>query len=414
MKQRGCITLFIGLTVMLFLACGADLSPYPDTPASATGTTDENGDVELNLGSHIITVHVVDFIPSTISGISVTAHLLKDYLYIYAAGNETFYSNYQLVSYESMEGNSANGGYAAPKPASTQGTATFETGITITLERITSDVFSYIEEPEYTEVVQTDTWTDVTEAEGTLSDIYELANSIALDDAIFIHIYDNVASQTNAEVQTISIIMNDETITSDTVFAVLLGLEFHIFNADTLTYTYMDYSDVTLPMIFINNATLVEGGFFAQFTLTWGEVPDDLDSHIWTPMIGAQTHHISWMVRGSITDDPYVFLDVDDVISWGPEHIVIQQAFPGLYYYSVHQFSAEGNMPNGNVKVSVLKPDRSVEEFTPPNVVDSGQGWYWHVCTINGATGTVTEIGTMYEDPPISGGQPEPMPSKPY
>ncbi|MCP4582559.1 MAG: hypothetical protein GY839_13200 [candidate division Zixibacteria bacterium] len=412
MRLRGCITLFISLTMLLFLACGEDDSPFPDSPASATGTTDNDGLAELDLGSHIITVSVVDFIPTTISGIAVTAHLLKDYLYVYAAGNDEFYSNFKLVSYADMEGNS--GIIYAPKPASPQGAAVFETNIEVTMERITRDVYSYNEEPAYTEDVQSDIWTTVTEGEGTLSDIYELANSIALDDAIFIHVVNDVATLTNAEVQTISIIMDDETITSDTVFAVLLGLEFHIFSADTLTYTYVDYGDITLPMIFINEATLVEGGFFAQFTLTWGEVPYDLDSHIWTPMIGVSSHHIYWVERGSIAGEPYVFLDVDDLFSWGPEHIVIQQEFPGTYYYSVRQFSDEGNIPNGDVKVSVLKPDRSVEEFTPPNVVGSGQGWYWHVCTIDGTTGIVTETGTMNEDPPVFAGQPDPMRSKPY
>ena len=106
------------MTLLLFLACGANDSPFPESPASATGTTDDNGDVELDLGSHIITVSVVDFIPTSISGISVTAHLLENYLYVFAAGNETFYSNFKLVSYEEMEGNS--GIVYSPKPASTQ------------------------------------------------------------------------------------------------------------------------------------------------------------------------------------------------------------------------------------------------------------------------------------------------------
>jgi hypothetical protein len=412
MNLRNWIILIVSVALLVFLACSNQDDPYPDEPASAGGITDSAGEVELDFGSHVITVSVVDFIPQPIATISVTGHLLKDYLYIFAAGNDEFYSNFKVISYKDLDDNGDI--VFAPKTNSTQSAATFTTDVSISLERITRDVYSYSEDPANTEKIPVDSWITATEDQGTLSDIFDLAGTIAKDNTIFVHVNSTVATATNAEVRTISVILDSVSVPSDTVFAVLIGLEFHIFSADTLTYSYVEYGDSILPIIFINDATLAEGAFFAQFTLTWGEVPYDLDSHLWTPAIGASSYHIYWVDRGTILEEPYAFLDVDDVTSWGPEHIVIQNESPGTYYYSVHQFSDEGNIPNSGAKVSLLKPDRTVEEFTPPNVVGSGQDWYWHVCTIDGTTGEVTEIGTMNQDPPFVTGSPSPMPEKNY
>lgn len=410
MKINRWVISSICLLMLATLACDTtDESAYPDAPASASGTTDSEGLAELDLGSHIITVKVVDFIPQPISNIDVTVHLLKDYLYVFAVGNDQFYSNHKLVSYSDLE---ADGGMVfAPKPALPQ---TFETTVEITLERITRDVYSYAEEPQYQDSIPGDDWITPVSYEGSITDVYNLADSLAVEKNIIIHITDNVASLTNTNIKTIAMIMDSTTIISDTVFSVLLGLEFHVFNADTLTISYFEYGDSILPVIFLSDIGLAEGSFFAQFTLTWGEVPEDLDSHLWTPVIGASSYHIYYVNKGTIADAPYCFLDVDDVTSWGPEHVIIQESFPGTYYYSVYHYAGESDIPNSGAKVSLLKPDRSVEEFTPPNVVDSGEGWYWHVCTIDGTTGEITEIGTMSLDPPTPAESAGPMPSKAY
>ena len=78
----------------------------------------------------------------------------------------------------------------------------------------------------------------------------------------------------------------------------------------------------------------------------------------------------------------------------------------------VYHYAGDGNIPHSDAVVSLLKPDRSVEEFTPPNAVGTGVDWYWHVCTIDGTTGAVTEIGTMTQDPPFVTPTPTRMPPK--
>jgi len=400
--------LIVCLTFLTLLACTTTKSPYPDAPGSGSAVTSSDGVAEIEVGEYTLTVSVVDFIPQPVSDVTVMAHLLKDYIYLFAVGNDEFYSTHKLVPYSIIDVQEDPGSMG--KPAAPQ---SFSAEIEMTMERITRDVYSFEEEPEYQDSIPVDEWITPVIREGTLSDVYSLADSLCIDRNVIIHITNGVASQTNTSIQTISMVMDSTTITSDTVFSVLLGLEFHVFDADTLTINYFEYNDTTiLPVIFISDAGLAAGGFFAQFTLTWGEVPEDLDSHLWTPTIGSSDYHIYYVNKGSISSDPYCFLDVDDVTSWGPEHVVIQQAFPGTYYYSVHHYAGEGNIPHSGAVVSLLKPDRTVEEFEPPNAVDTGVDWYWHVCTIDGTTGEVTEIGTMTMDPPVTTIAVDPMPSK--
>lgn len=409
MKLFKGILLLLAVGGLLFCACAEEDNPYPSEPATATAITGSNGQAVLDFGSHVITVTAVDFIPQPIEGITINGYLFKEYLYLFAVGDESWYSNHKLVPYSEME--SSQGTIYAAKPSSPE---TIEDYIEITLESITREVYSYTEDPQYQDELFVDDWATVITAQGTLADVYDIANTIAINRNVILAIGNEVALDANASVQTIAMVIDSNTVENDTVFSVLIGLEFHLFDADTLTYSYIEYGEEVIPFIMISNATLVEGSFFCQFTLTWGEAPNDLDSHLWTPDIEGSLYHVYYANPGAITEAPYAFLDVDDVTSWGPEHIVIQQEFPGTYYYSVYHFAGDSNIPASGTVVSLLKPDRSVQEFTPPNQLDTGQGWYWHVCTIDGTTGEIIEDGTMTEAPPTTAAMSYPMPSKEY
>ena len=408
MKLIKIVALYLSIISLALMGCDLSDDVYPEDPASATGITDNNGNVTLDFGSHMITVRAVDFIPQGVSGITVIGHLFKDNLYVYTVGDDTWYSNHKIISYDEFDGSSGTG-YAAGKLASPQNV---QGNVEIELTRITSEVYPYSEDPEYQDALLIDEWATVNTFTGTPAMIFAKADSAAKDRNIIVHITDDVANQTNSAIQTISMVLDSTVVTSDTVFSVLLGLEFHIFSSDTLSFSTISYGDSILPVIYIHDAELGEGDFFCQFTLTWGQLPDDLDSHLWTPSILGSSYHVYYVNRGSIGSAPYAFLDVDDVTSWGPEHIMIQQEFPGTYYYSVHHFAGESHIPVSGAKVSVLLPDRSVREFTPPNQVDTGEGWYWHVCSIDGTTGEITEIGRMTLYPPTTSYGLSPMPPK--
>ncbi|OQX92520.1 MAG: hypothetical protein B6D58_02500 [candidate division Zixibacteria bacterium 4484_95] len=394
--------LVIGIAVimlLLFVACSDDESVYPKERAVASGTTDSSGKVELDLGSHIITVSVINEAEAGLSDIPVTGYLLNDYFFAFTGGNESYYPGFRFMPYDSME--IAEDISYSPHVSGVQSPESyqaFEAEVVITLASLDRQVYSYYNEPPHNEAVYTDEWCTPVSSLGTLEDVYNLTDSVTIDNGFFIHITSNVATLTNAEVQTVSVAMSQ--IEDFETFSVLMGLEFHIFNDDTLNIHYVTYNDSILPVIYINSVIMAEGSFFAQFTLTWDENPRDLDSHLWTPEIEGDSFHIYFASKGETLEPPYAFLDLDDITSWGPEHIVVYQGFPGLYTYAVHHWAGEGDIPSSNAEVSILKPDRSVQEFTPPDTT-AQEDWYWHVCTLDGETGEITAIGIISPDPPL-------------
>lgn len=82
-----------------------------------------------------------------------------------------------------------------------------------------------------------------------------------------------------------------------------------------------------------------------RIVLTWSNSssdPPDLDSHLYTPVIGGSTHHVNYGDKGSVATAPYATLDVDDRDWGGPETITIQSSQDGTYEYRVHQYPWPG------------------------------------------------------------------------
>ncbi len=399
MKINIWIVLAIVIMLILAMSCGDEESKFPTEPQSASGITNASGEVQLDLGSHIVTIETVNENGSAVSNMNVSAYLLQNFLSVYASGDDSYYPGFTYIPYGSLPGTEET--YYAPRPATPQtpeGIMTVETSFELTLHSIDRDIYSFSDEPLENEDVYNDDWIDKVSRTGTLQEVYNLADTISWEGGIFIRISNGVASLTNAEVQTVSLPLGR--IADFPTFAVLLGLEFHIFDEDTLTFNTITFDSENLPVIEIDEITMVEGSFFAQFTLTWDENPSDLDSHLWTPEIEDSSYHIVYYSKGDADVAPYAFLDVDDVTSYGPEHIAIYQAFSGDYTYAVKHYSGSSDIPNSGAEVSLLKPDRSVLKFTPPDTT-AQTGYFWHVCKIDGASGTVTTINIISPNPPF-------------
>lgn len=94
---------------------------------------------------------------------------------------------------------------------------------------------------------------------------------------------------------------------------------------------------------------VIEGGSTAniQFILTWGEKPSDLDSHLTVPTTtGITTRgHVYFSSKGSPTDYPYAWLDVDDTSSYGPEVVTVTRKLQGTYRYCIHNWSGQSSWP---------------------------------------------------------------------
>ncbi|MEA2048294.1 MAG: DUF5011 domain-containing protein [Campylobacterota bacterium] len=102
-------------------------------------------------------------------------------------------------------------------------------------------------------------------------------------------------------------------------------------------------------------------------TLTWGENPSDLDTHVYGP----NGYHVYY---GHQTEGD-TFLDVDDVTSFGPE-VYTALRFPeaGTYHYAVYHYSGSSTIAESPTRVEVNNNgQRSV--FTTSGETNDSRWW---------------------------------------
>lgn len=137
-------------------------------------------------------------------------------------------------------------------------------------------------------------------------------------------------------------------------------------------------------------------GFGSQvgIILTWGATPSDLDAHLTGPLASGNRFHIAWFSFGNLTDEPFAKLDVDDRSSFGPETVTIASRRPGVYRYSIHDFSnrsstASGALATSGATVILSIPGQSTRTFRVPNA----PGNLWTVFELDGTQ--LTPINQM-------------------
>jgi len=127
-----------------------------------------------------------------------------------------------------------------------------------------------------------------------------------------------------------------------------------------------------------------------RVVLTWGEVPSDLDSHMWIPMGGSSCYHVYYSDKGSSTEPPYTRLDVDDTTSYGPETITVYKAMPGVYQYWVYNYSGNPDITTSEANVKIYNGTQLLNNYDIPT---APEGWRaWHVFDINVLTNTIQTI----------------------
>ena len=147
-----------------------------------------------------------------------------------------------------------------------------------------------------------------------------------------------------------------------------------------------------LVVNFALSPTIVHSDAY-RIVLSWAELPADLDSHLWTPSIGGVEHHVYFSEKGNEMSPPYAQLDVDDTSSYGPETITIFQSFAGTYRYAVHNFSGgENGLTFSEASVRLYDSLGLREEWHVPNV---GDGLWWNVFELDGASGIVNSVNTI-------------------
>jgi len=133
-----------------------------------------------------------------------------------------------------------------------------------------------------------------------------------------------------------------------------------------------------------------------RFVLTWGVSPSDLDSYLETPEIGGTEYTIYYSNTGSETAAPYATLDRDDMSSYGPETITIFQLQSGTYRYMIHNYSGSPDIAGSEATVQIYSEEGLINTVTVPA---TGEGRWWYVGDVDGATGNVTVVNTVGDRP---------------
>ncbi len=158
-------------------------------------------------------------------------------------------------------------------------------------------------------------------------------------------------------------------------------------------YSYSQYVMVLYAGSTLNislSPVLDEGNM--RVVLTWNTTPADMDIHLYTPAIGGKTYQVYYSNKGDSDDAPYAVLDIDDRNGTGPETITIYELQEGTYKCYVHNYSGTPGITASSGLVQIFNTSGLVEAI---NVPTTGEGQYWYVCDINGATGAVTVVNTL-------------------
>jgi hypothetical protein len=124
-----------------------------------------------------------------------------------------------------------------------------------------------------------------------------------------------------------------------------------------------------------------------RIVLTWGDNPNDLDSHLTGPLNDGTRFHIYYIHSGQNSLWPTIVnLDRDDVDSYGPETTTLYQQINGVYRFSVHDFTNRNDfnsyaLSQSGAQVRVYKNTGLVANFiVPPNIL----GNLWTVFEMSG------------------------------
>ncbi len=130
-----------------------------------------------------------------------------------------------------------------------------------------------------------------------------------------------------------------------------------------------------------------------QITLTWGELPSDLDSY-WVPQgyASAPNTMIWFGNRSDLSVAPFVALDTDDTSSFGPEITTAMPTVqPGKYRFCIHNYSGEtgGPIAASGARVQIAGAGLA-QLFTVPTANPTAAE-VWRVLELNiAASGAVT------------------------
>jgi hypothetical protein len=141
-----------------------------------------------------------------------------------------------------------------------------------------------------------------------------------------------------------------------------------------------------------------------RIVLTWGEAPRDLDSHTTGPLPDGSRFHMYYPYAEANSGSPWpglVTLDLDDTTSYGPETTTLYEQLPGVYRFSVHDYTSRGSSDStalslSSAQVRVYRSEGLVAVFNVPSEVG---GTLWSVFELDG--NRITPVNTLsYQSDP--------------
>ncbi len=173
------------------------------------------------------------------------------------------------------------------------------------------------------------------------------------------------------------------------------------FYTSTNDHVVIRAGEITTTHFSLSPELTGEGGIL-RIVLTWGFDPHDLDSHLKPPEIEGGVYHIYYASRGDSANAPYIWLDHDDVDSFGPETITIYVGHSGIYHYFVYNYSQSvdeeaPDFTTSQARVQIYDRNGFRQAF---NVPESGEGLFWNVCQIDFDSNTITGINQIQNTEP--------------
>lgn len=169
-----------------------------------------------------------------------------------------------------------------------------------------------------------------------------------------------------------------------------------LISARSNTISNTEEVDTGITDLNITETCLILSPDAVNITLTWGENPSDLDSHLYGPANAENTEqfHIYYARKQQTVGGVPIDLDVDDTNSFGPEVVSIPRfPFPGTYQYYVNLFTGEGSILESPARVLIKTGDQEII-YSPTNTT-GGATDNWSVFNIEvdeNLTPTIVEV----------------------
>ncbi len=138
-----------------------------------------------------------------------------------------------------------------------------------------------------------------------------------------------------------------------------------------------------------------------RIVLTWGENPEDLDSHLLVPQSdtnGTLGFEVYYGDEGSETAYPFALLDVDETDGYGPETITIYRRLNQKYKYFVYNYSETDSLATSGAVVKVYSGNSLLKTYNVPTSQTAGD-LYWYVFDIN-SDGSITDRNVIQASAP--------------